>query len=82
MSVYHAEGGEGTTWPVNVGPVGWRLRYGEPTRSDLLIAAWVLDVYGTMTAPENTQTYAETLLHRARTARRNAPQVKEEDDDA
>lgn len=38
---------EGTTWPnpSDPGEVEWRLRYGTPTREDLLVAASFMHAY-------------------------------------
>ena len=39
---------DGTLWPQpgeRISEIGWKLRYGEPTRSELLVAASVLDAY-------------------------------------
>lgn len=73
--------GDDTTWPVNVGRIEWVLRYGEPTRSDLLIAASVLHAYAVMTDPTLTMGTAEVNLHRARQAQRQAPIPQEADDE-
>lgn len=39
---------EGTTWPDPADPnmTQWRLRYGSPTREDLMFAASVMHAYG------------------------------------
>jgi hypothetical protein len=72
MSDQYVHLDNGTVWPVNVGDIEWRLRYGEPTRSDLLIAASVLAIYTQMTSPQSRGQHAEQTLHRARHAQREA----------
>jgi hypothetical protein len=71
-SEYYESLEDGTIWPVNVGGIEWTLRYGEPTRGDLLIAASVLSVYGVMTTAGVTKKYAQIQLDRARRAQRRA----------
>jgi hypothetical protein len=64
---------DGTVWPVNVENIEWQLRYGTPSRSDLLIAASVLNAYTAMTDPTIRASQAEVKLHRARHAQHEAP---------
>ena len=39
---------DGMGWPKPDHDLGWRLRYGTPTRTDLLAAAAILDAYAQM----------------------------------
>lgn len=39
---------EDMTWPLPMGPVEWKLRYGSPTKEDLLAAAGILAAYHQM----------------------------------
>lgn len=64
---------DGTTWPVNVEDVEWQLRHGEPTRSDLLVAASVLNLYARLVDPTVRSAEAEVKLKKARAAQRDAP---------
>lgn len=63
---------DGTVWPVNVGEIEWRLRYGELSKTDRLIAASVLGAYSAMTDQTLRSASAEAKLHRARQAQREA----------
>ena len=75
MTGHYVSLDNGTTWPVNVGDIEWRLRHGTPTRSDLLVAASVLGIYQKMCDPTRRAMNAEELLTRAREAQRCAPEV-------
>ena len=39
---------DGMTWPNPDGDLEWRLRYGEPSREDLLHAAFILHAYASL----------------------------------
>ena len=41
---------DGSSWPVPNGDLEWTLRYGEPTRRDLLAAASILSAYFALVA--------------------------------
>lgn len=36
------------TWPLPNGDLEWRLRYGKPTRQDILVAASIIHSYGSL----------------------------------
>ena len=61
---------DGTTWPVHVGGIEWKLRYAPSTltREDELVAASVLHSYAFLTDPSRTQGEAIESLKRARKA--------------
>ena len=59
-----------TTWPVNVGDLGWKLRYAPDTltREDQLVLASVVASYCYLIDPTLTHGDATTSLRRARKA--------------
>jgi hypothetical protein len=72
MSVEYV-GVDCTLWPVDhetddEDATQWRLRYGNPTRTDYLGAAAVMAAYAHLLDPNITQTDAINALKRARKA--------------
>lgn len=55
---------DGTTWP-RVGDLEWTLRYGEPSKEQLLTAAWIVASYGALIDPGHSS--AERQLKEIRT---------------
>ena len=58
---------DGTTWPNPADPneVEWRLRYGNPTREDILAAASVMNAYGHLVfAPERRRREVVRMIRR------------------
>lgn len=41
---------EGATWPLPVGPAEWTLRYGTPSREDILHAASCMNAFNALAA--------------------------------
>lgn len=58
---------EGTVWPVDVGEVGWQLRY-DPANVNHLFAASVVSAYAHLTDPGISQASAFAALKHARAA--------------
>jgi len=69
---------DNTTWPVNLAPLAWKLRYAPHTLSDSehLILASAVDAYCHLIDPSCRQYTADAMLRRARLAQRNAPEIE------
>lgn len=62
----------GTTWPLPDGEISWLLRYGTPTRGDLLLAASVISAYSALIKmPERRRRPIIATLRRAIAIRRD-----------
>ena len=68
-----AAGPDNTVYPVNVGPLEWALRYGDPllVLRDRMITAGVVGFYANLIDPKATQGEAIAALKRARRAQRD-----------
>lgn len=69
---------DGSSWPTpdlatgETFGLGWVLRYGEPTRTDLLKAAAIIDAYGYLVA-ESTREKRDLVCREVRAALRTIP---------